>query len=125
MMITQFEYLYRDAGNYKAFGSVLLDGALSAEELEQVRALLPDEGLFIAEQIGVPSLYGQLYQWSDGPTQDDHCWHEFLTIKVVDESEGRPDAYRWGSARRFLETLAAVGAWKEEQSPHFSLVGIM
>ncbi len=80
-MMTQFEYLYRDAGNYKAFGAVLLDGALSTEELEGVRNLFPNDGFFIAEQIGVPALYGQLYQWSDGPTQDDHCWQEFLTSR--------------------------------------------
>ena len=123
MMITQFEYLYRDAGNYKAFGAVLLDGPLSTEELERVPGLLANDGRFIAEQIGVPALYGQLYQWSDGPTQDDHCWHEFLAIRVVDERDVSPDAYRWGSAEHFLRTLATVRTWKEERSPHFSTVG--
>jgi len=123
MMMTQFEYLYRDAGNYKALGAVLLDDALSTDELERVRTLLPNDGFFIAEQIRVPALYGQLYQWSEGPTHDDHCWHEFLTIKVVEEDEVRPDAYRWGSANGFLETLAAVQTWEEGLSPHFSVGG--
>lgn len=123
-MITLFEYLYRDAGNYKAFGSVALDGALSEEELEQVRArFFANDSLFIAEQIGVPALYQQLYQWSGGPTGDDHCWHEFLSLKVVEEGELPEEAHRGGSVRQLFETLTAVWTWEEARSPHFWLAG--
>lgn len=117
-MMTLFEYLYRDAGNYKAFGSLALDGALTEAEMERVGALLDNDGFFVAEQIGVPALYQQLYQWSGGPTADDHCWHQFLSIKVVEEAEVPADAHRWGSARHFLDTLTSVRTWEEERSPH-------
>lgn len=120
MTMTLFEYLYRDAGNYKAFGSLALDGVLSEKELERVRTML-DDGLFIAEQIGVPPLYQQLYRWSDGPTECDHCWHEFLTIKLIEDADVLPEAHRWGSAHQFLETLSAISTWEEERSPHFQL----
>lgn len=119
-MMTLFEYLYRDAGNFKAFGSVALEGALSEEELERVGALLDGDGLFIAEQINVPVLYQQLYQWSGGATRSDHCWHEFLRVTVVEDGEVSPKAHRWGSADRFLKMLASVRRWEEERSPHFS-----
>ncbi|MFN3945009.1 MAG: hypothetical protein ACK4K7_08775 [Allosphingosinicella sp.] len=119
-MITLFEYLYRDAGNYKAFGSVALEGALTEEELEQVRArFLANDSLFITEQIEVPALYPQLYQWSGGPTGDDHCWHEFAGIRVVHGGEVPADIRIVGSAQDFVKTLMAVGTWKEERSRHF------
>lgn len=44
----KFSYLYRDAGNYKQYGSVVLDNPdnLSLEEIEkQIRANLIDGGV--------------------------------------------------------------------------------
>jgi hypothetical protein len=120
VMITLFEYLYRDTGNFKAFGSVALEGELSEEELDRTRNFFDNDGFFIAEQLRVPTLYQQLYQWSGGPTQSDHCWHEFLSIKVVEEGKVPHEAERWGSAQQFLEALAGVWRWEEEQSPLFS-----
>lgn len=120
-MWTLFEYLYRDAGNFKAFGCVALEGALMLDEQEVLRSHFPGDGLFIAEQLGVPRLYDQLYQWSDGPTSSDHCWHEFSAVSVIENSELPAGAHRWGSAKRFLGRLAAVDAWDEELSPHFRL----
>jgi hypothetical protein len=118
-MKTLFEYLYRDADNFKAFGSVALDGALSEEELERIRGLLDGDGWFIAEQLGVPPLYQRLYQWSGGPTQSDHCWHEFLNVRVVEESEVPSEAECSGGAQKFLEALLTIRSWDEKRSPHF------
>jgi hypothetical protein len=121
-MLTLFEYLYRDAGNFKAFGSVALEGALSEEELERIRGLFDGDGWFIAEQLGVPPLYQHLYQWSGGPIQSDHCWHEFLKIRVVGDSEVPPEAERSGSAQKFLEALLAIGSWDEARSHTSALI---
>lgn len=121
MKWTLFEYLYRDAGNFKAFGCLALEGALRADDQESLRSHFPGDGLFIAEQLDVPALYKELYQWSGGPTPSDHCWHEFSDATVVENSEVPADAHRWGSVTRFLERLAAVDTRNEELSPHFRL----
>jgi len=119
-MLTLFEYRYRDAGNFKASGSLALDGAMTLDEIRAIRASLSGDGLFIAEQIDVPPLYEQLYQWSDGPTTSDHCWHEFVDIKVVGEAEGA-EAPTGGDAKDFVDRLLAIDTWNEDLSPHFRL----
>lgn len=121
MPCTLFQYLYRDADNYKAFGSLVLEGPLSEAELERVRELLADDGFFIAEQLHIPSLYHQLYEWSGGPTEADHCWHQFAAIAIAAEADVPEDAHRWGGAREFLRNLEEVEEWRPELSPHFWL----
>jgi len=121
MKWTLFEYLYRDAGNFKAFGALAFEGALTVDEQQKLRSHFPGDGLFIAEQLDVPPLYKALYEWSGGPTLSDHCWHEFSDVKVIEDSEVPADAHRWGSVTRFLERLAAVDVWDEGLSPHFRL----
>jgi hypothetical protein len=121
MAYTLFEYLYRDADNFKAFGSVALEGTLSDQDLFQVHERFPGDGFFIAEQIGVPALYKELYQWSGGPTGADHCWHQFLDVKIIEDEKIPDDVRRFGAARAFLEKLRLVKGWQEELSPHFWL----
>lgn len=120
-MWTLFEYLYRDAGNFKAFGCLALQGGLTANQQQILRLHFPGDGLFIAEQLDVPELYEELYQWSGGATSSDHCWHEFRDVKIVGDSEVPTNARRWGSADKFLERLSSITSWSEELSPHFRL----
>lgn len=115
---TLFRYLYRDGGNFKAFGSIAFDGALSAEQLVEARACFGGDGLFIAEQLGIPPLYTQLYPYSGGPIAMDHCWHEFLDIRVVAAAGGAPGTRPGGAAPEFLGRLLAVQEWQCELSPH-------
>jgi hypothetical protein len=112
------EYLYRDAGNFKAFGSVALSGILTTAEMEEIRARLLPDGLFIAEQLGIPPLYGELYRWSGGPTSEDHCWHELVDIRNRGESDLQAPSM-WGRARDFLARIRLVKDWREDLSPHF------
>ena len=114
-----FEYLYRDAGNFKAFGAVAFEGVLSEKELAQIRTRFGD-GFFIAEQLGIPALYEQLYRYSGGPTGSDHCWHEFVDIRKG-ATRIPPETLRAGPATGFLARLLAVDEWDEELSPHFRL----
>lgn len=116
-----FEYLYRDAGNFKAFGTMALDGDLSPAEQLSLRNCFPGDGLFVAEQVDVPPLYKDLYQWSDGPTNSDHCYHEFLRLRVIADASVPADAHRWGTANAFSERVRAVRSWIGELSPHFWL----
>jgi hypothetical protein len=118
-MWTAFEYVYRDADNFKAFGTVTLDGAVSEADESIVRTHLNGGEFFIAEQIGVPPLYKQLYQWSDGPTRSDHCWHEFVCFRELTTMP--EDTSTAISASEFVRRFGAIQEWNEELSGHFWL----
>jgi hypothetical protein len=122
MTWTVFEYLYRDAGNFKAFGSVLLKGRVSDDNRDAIRSRLESGEFFIAEQVGVPPLYEQLYQWSAGPTESDHCWHEFVGFREIDGPESSVTYV--GDAATFVARFAAVTGWEESLSPHSALDGV-
>ncbi len=75
---TIFEYLYRDASNYKAHGAVLLDGRLNDVEQREIQNHFKSGEHFVAEHLGVPDLRPELWKFSGGcPNEDDHSWHEF------------------------------------------------
>ena len=118
MTWTIFEYLYRDAGNFKAFGSIALEGRINSADCEAIRAKLDSGEFFIAEQIGVPPLYEQLYKWSDGPTTSDHCWHEFVGFRESGDPERCPIG---GNAKDFVMRVTLMNEWNLSLSPHFSL----
>lgn len=111
--VTAFEYRYRDASNYKVSGRILLDGQLSKSDRAQITSKLHDGEFFIAEQVGIPPLYQALYELSDGPTDDDHAWHEFDAI--VDEPSVN-DEILWGSAADLVSRFQCVGNWNVQLS---------
>jgi hypothetical protein len=111
-----FEYLYRDADNYKAWGALLLKGEFTDAQVAEMRSKFESEELFIAEQIGVPPLYEELWAYSGGLTESDHPWHEFFAVRpaeVNDFAMGAP----WGSANILFNAVTKVGAWNEQLSP--------
>lgn len=48
-----FEYLYRDAGNWKTYGTMLLEGDATGAR-EELSACLEWGNNFVAEQVCVP-----------------------------------------------------------------------
>ena len=118
MAWTIFEYLYRDSGNFKTFGSIALKGRINNADREAIRAKFDSGEFFIAEQLGVPPLYEQLYQLSDGPTTSDHCWHEFVGFR----DSGDPESCAiGGNAKDFVMRVMSMNEWDLSLSPHFSL----
>jgi hypothetical protein len=116
-MWTAFDYLYRDGGNFKAFGSVALCGDLSQSDQNSIKSHLESGEFFIAEQVGVPTLYDELHRWSDGPTQSDHCWHEFAGFRELDVPPGGAQLFIGSS--EFLARFEAVECWNQQLSVHF------
>ncbi len=96
-----FEYMYRDAGNFKTCGRLLLTGWDAAAEGEVLRCL--DWGKqFVAEQVGIPALCREHWESSgDGPSDLDHAFHEFIRLREATPAD--PGMPVWGS----LETLVA------------------
>lgn len=119
MATTVFNYLYRDAGNYKAWGAIALEGEVAPEGWNAALANLELGEFFVAEQLGVPPLYNTLYKWSGGPTSADHCWHTFQGIQLVNKPDA--DAYYWGASKIFVKHLLEVDQWRGELSPHFGI----
>ena len=90
-MNIRFEYLYRDAGNFKNWGEVILVNrhGHDVNALEQrARQVLIDQEYFDADKAMVPNL-----NFKDHIEALDHGWHEFhaftSTVAETSDPEGR------------------------------------
>lgn len=119
MVWTVFEYLYRDANNHKAFGKAAFEGSVDPELWDSAFRKLDDGTHFIAEQVGLPSHCDQLYRWSGGASTDaDHCWHEFVSVSVVEEGDLPPAVLKRGETNTFVDLLSSVEEWDIWLSPN-------
>ena len=86
---TRFNYLYRDASNYKSWGSVVFRSGIDDILSARLSAALESTEFFIADQIRIPEVF--LPDWP--LEQDDHCWHAYsdteLTGDAADDPHGR------------------------------------
>ena len=99
-MKIKFEYLYRDAGNFKRWGEVVFSNPsnISKKLLTSMAGDALIDGLyFVASKAGIPDLH-----FSDYNEQLDHGWHEMHefqpTTDVVSDPENR-------TIDEFLESL--------------------
>lgn len=81
-----FEYLYRDASNYKSYGSVLLEGAFDKAKVASLLRYFEDGAFFIPEAIKIPELRSKLYE-NGGPNSDDHEYHEFVCLRTANDED--------------------------------------
>lgn len=112
-----FEYLYRDAGNFKAWGRLLLVGSPHFVDAGTIKIALRPGEEFIAEQVGVPPLYERL--WSAcGTSHDpdiDHAWHEFFELREASREEcARLEVH--GALKTLIKAFVSVQRWREELS---------
>ncbi len=114
-----FDYCYRDASNYKAWGTLLLQGACSTSDIESVRKQLDSGEFFIAEQLGIPPLYGELWELSSGPTIDDHVWHTFFALRTATPEETNTSVF--SKVENLISKIKNVETWNETLSPHWNL----
>lgn len=109
-MNTSFEYLYRDAANYKIFETVVLCGAL---RIDEITPFLHEGEFFIPSQVGLIDLQPSM------KTEFDHGWHEIVEVKPTDGEATIPlTAAKLTAAFR----AAAENHWLARCStPHFCL----
>lgn len=89
-MNLRFEYLYRDAGNYKNWGDVVFlnEHNHDADVMEQLtRKTLIDGEFFVAEKAEIPDLKFKTYVSSL-----DHDWHEFHSLTPTQEQVNDPNS---------------------------------
>ena len=117
-----FEYMYRDAGNFKAFGELLLEGLLSEAEVVKLRSRFESGEFFIAEQLGIPTLYEQLWKECDcGPSADmDHVYHEFIQVRSATE-EDLATPKPWGPAAALIAAIENISVWNLSLSRNWNL----
>ncbi len=114
-----FEYLYRDASNYKVWGTLLLEGVANETDLQVLASKFESGEFFIAEQLGIPALYADLWAFSNGPTEDDHVWHTFHALRGVTPEDTSAEVF--GSVADLVAKIKSVGEWDFELSPHWDL----
>src|SRR5579864_8289343 len=81
----KFNYLYRDAGNYKKYACVVFLNPFDMKPEAISKALQGafwTDGLFVAHQIRIPEVF--LFAKGD-ISIDDHCFHEFDSVETVKE----------------------------------------
>lgn len=80
-----FEYLYRDGGNFKSWGMLLLEGEATEEKKILLASCLDSGVWFSAEKLNIPVLYEGLMKF--GPSTLDHGWHEFADLRPATNTE--------------------------------------
>lgn len=107
----RFNYLYRDASNYKEWGSVDFTNPerLPLESVDNMLRESFEHGeLFIAHQVGLP----ELFFYAEEPiTEDDHCYHEFHSVEAIEPAGSEPPTR---SISEFLTDVrsAAASGWR-------------
>ncbi|KGM57828.1 hypothetical protein N799_01315 [Lysobacter arseniciresistens ZS79] len=115
-----FEYQYRDAGNWKTAGTLLLTGA-SDDADTTIRNSLEWADQFVAEQVGVPSLCPKHFESTgDGPSDLDHAYHEFVRLRTATPADlSLPPA---GDLPDLVKRFrAAANRWDVTLSPNCDL----
>jgi hypothetical protein len=107
-----FQYLYRDASNYKLHGEAVFTNqtGLSLDEIEKrIRACLQDGEFFIARQIHIEE------RFFDALYADDHPWHEFARVVLTAEPPWDPEGIPERDITAFLAELekAHASGWDE------------
>ena len=108
-----FQYLYRDASNYKLHGEAVFSNRdrLSLKEIEErIRAHLRDGEFFIARQVHIEERFFDALD-----EQDDHPWHEFAQVVLTNETLWDPYGIPERDVTAFLAELekAHAAGWDE------------
>lgn len=112
-----FEYLYRDASNYKAHGQLLLAGSFETNDIDTILNACEFGQSFVAEQVGVPTLYHELYTFGGGPTENDQAFHEFDRFRKALPIDSKQPV--WGTVDELIIRFAkSRGSWDCKLSPH-------
>ena len=81
--VIRFNYLYRDSGNYKKFGSKRFKNPeqLPIEEIKRIiLENLIDQEYFYPDKVGIIRFKFHRYF-------DDYSWYEFESVKILDKAD--------------------------------------
>lgn len=115
-----FEYLYRDGGNWKTFGSLLLSGHATEAASSAIKQALDYGDTFVAEQVGIPSLCAQHFRdcGADGAGELDHAYHEFFALRSATQEDVHALTV-FGPLADMVQSFKRVdGRWDVRLSPN-------
>jgi len=104
-MNIRFEYLYRDAGNFKKWGEIIFSNPnnIDIELVESMaKKVLIDESYFVANKANIPDLHFEHYN-----EQLDHGWHEMHTFQSTNET---PNDQHQRTIDEFFHSLQEASA---------------
>lgn len=99
-MNMRFEYLYRDAGNFKNWGELVFSNPHNIKVdivTLMAESVLIEKAYFIANKADVPDLHFEQYN-----EQLDHSWHEVHAFIPTKEAPNDP---RGRNIEEFIESL--------------------
>ena len=104
-VFTIIEYQYTDAGNYKKFGEILVDGVFSKKEEIELTNCLIDNEFFIPDLVNIPNL-AILLEEEFGISYDDHEWHRIVKIYGAKKPENNSEIFLWeGNTKKLLSSF--------------------
>lgn len=113
-----FKYMYRDAGNWKTYGELLLQGE-AVHVLDELRECLDWGDIFVAEQVGIPSLCAEHFaSCGDGPSDLDHAYHEFIDIQPATQEDLSNMKVASSLEDLMVRMRVAAGHWDVLLSPN-------
>lgn len=102
-MNVRFEYLYRDAGNFKKWGEVVFSNPhdVPADTIASMAdQVLIDRTFFVAAKADVPDLH-----FAEHNEELDHGWHEVHAFRLTDDS---PNDVRSRNIEEFIDSLRSA-----------------
>lgn len=102
-MNIRFEYLYRDAGNFKIWGRIVFlnpNGVPADVVASMADQVLIDHTYFVAAKAAVPDLH-----FAEHIGDLDHDWHEVHAFRHTDEP---PNDTRGRNIEEFVESLRSA-----------------
>ncbi len=98
-LVTELDYMYRDASNYKQYTSVVLAGVITVEQVEKILGACKNDYLFVPELLELENPRDNNISWYD----DDGSWCE-ITGFVIRDSFAEPEETIAAFADRFSKT---------------------
>lgn len=114
------DYLYRDAGNNKQYGSLLLKGEPTNAASNSITASLSAEEFFIAEQVLLPPLYFKSSSGALKSCECDHVWHEFVGLRTAGELEENQPIF--STLDEIINRFQRVVKWQENLSANWQQI---
>lgn len=113
-----FEYLYRDAGNWKTYERLLLAGTYAPALRDELLSLLDGDQIFVAEQVGIPPLHDKHHAVYGCGCGFDHAFHEFVDLRPATEEEALAESPAGTVAGLLVAFHAANRRWNCSLSPY-------
>ncbi len=104
---TKFEYLYRDASNYKTRNTAVYEGELTEKEINEIFEKCDGANDFIPEQVEMPAL------GFEDITEDDHCWCEMMYITITEDKPTEYDKNGPIKAKDIYNNFMNVKEWDD------------